>query len=49
MYDDKYINQNDFDVLYADVDLEIKKIAAFMIYLNRSKVKGLKFKDRLQE
>jgi len=44
--DDKYINQKDFDDLYGDVDLEIKKISAFIIYLNRSKVKGLKFKDR---
>src|SRR4030095_11524569 len=38
-FDDRYINQKDFDDLYADVELEIKKIAAFTIYLNRSKVK----------
>jgi len=45
--DDKYINQRDFDELYGDVDLEIKKISAFIIYLNRSKLKELKFKDSL--
>ena len=44
--DDKYINKTEFDDLYAEVDLDIKKIAAFIIYLNNSKVKGLKFKDR---
>lgn len=44
--DDKYINQKEFDEIYTDVEMEIKKIASFIIYLNNSKVKGLKFKDR---
>ena len=44
--DDKYIDQTEFDILYSEIELEIKKIAAFIIYLNNSKVKGLKFKDR---
>ena len=45
--DDGYMSQKDFYDLYSDVELESKKISAFIIYLNRSKVKGLKFKDRL--
>ncbi len=44
--DDKYIDQKEFDEIYADVELEIKKIASFVIYLNTSNVKGLKFKNR---
>ena len=43
---DKYLNQSEFDELYAEIDVEIKKIASFIIYLNKSSVKGLKFKDR---
>ena len=43
---DKYINQKEFDVLYSETDVLIRKIANFIIYLNKSKVKGLKFKDR---
>lgn len=43
--DDKYIDQQKFDEWYAEVELETKKIAAFVIYLNNSKIKGLKFKD----
>ncbi len=43
---DKYLNQTEFNELYSDLDVEIKKIASFIIYLNKSNVKGLKFKDR---
>ena len=43
---DKYIDQKEFDELYGEIDMEIKKIANFIIYLNKSSVKGLKFKDR---
>ncbi len=43
---DNYITQEEFDELYNEVDLETKKIASFIIYLNKSKTKGLKFKDR---
>ena len=45
--DDKYIDQKEFEELYGEIEMEIKKIAAFIIYLNNSKVRGLKFKDRL--
>lgn len=45
-YADKYITDSEFDSLYNDIDIETKKIASFIIYLNKSKVKGLKFKDR---
>ncbi len=44
--DDTYINQKEFNELYNEAELTIRKIAAFIIYLNNSKVKGLKFKDR---
>lgn len=44
--DDKYIDENEFNVLYNDIDILIKKMARFIIYLNKSKIKGLKFKDR---
>ena len=43
---DKYLDQSEFDELYVEIDVEIKKIANFIIYLNKSSVKGLKFKDR---
>ena len=44
--DGNYIDQKEFDEIYANVELEIKKLAAFIIYLNTSSVKGLKFKNR---
>jgi four helix bundle protein len=43
---DKYLDQIEFNELYNEIDVEIKKIASFIIYLNKSNVKGLKFKDR---
>ena len=43
---DKYITQSEFDELYNEIDIIVKKIVNFIIYLNKSKVKGLKFKDR---
>jgi len=46
--DDKYIDEKEFENLYAKTDLLVKKIATFIIYLNKSKIKGLKFKDRSQ-
>lgn len=45
-YSDNYISEEDFKTIYADIDTETRKIASFIIYLNKSKVKGLKFKDR---
>jgi four helix bundle protein len=43
---DHYISQEEFTSLYAEVEMEVKKISAFIIYLNKTTVKGLKFKDR---
>ena len=44
--DDKYINELEFSDLYEDTDRLIKKIASFIQYLNKTEVKGLKFKNR---
>ena len=44
--DDRYISGEEFLTLYNKADLVSKKIASFMIYLNSSNQKGLKFKDR---
>jgi four helix bundle protein len=46
---DQYINKEEYNDLYNDVGVEIKKISTFIIYLNKSKVKGLKFKDRSKD
>jgi four helix bundle protein len=46
---DRYINQDEFDELYEALDTEIKKIASFIIYLNKTVIKGLKFKDRSKQ
>jgi four helix bundle protein len=46
--DEQYIDAKKFEELYEDVDKESKKIASFINYLNRSDVKGLKFKGRLR-
>jgi len=44
--DDVYLNKVEFDELYEDTDKVSKKIANFVKYLNSTKIKGLKFKDR---
>jgi four helix bundle protein len=44
--DDKYIEEAEFTELYEDSDKVSKKIANFVKYLNSSKIKGLKFKNR---
>jgi len=44
--DDDYLNKIEFDELYEDTDKVSKKIANFVKYLNTSKIKGLRFKDR---
>ena len=44
--DNKYISQEIFDKLYSKADLITKKITAFITYLNTSKIKGQKFKNR---
>ena len=35
--DDKYIDQKEFEESYAEIELEVKKIAAFVIYLKTQK------------
>jgi four helix bundle protein len=44
--DNKYINQELFDNLYNQADKLTKKLTAFITYLNASKIKGQKFKNR---
>jgi four helix bundle protein len=45
--DDNYIAEKEFGELYEDTDKVSKKIANFVKYLNNSKIKGLKFKNRM--
>lgn len=45
--DQRYILEEEFKDMYSKYDLLIGKIAAFIIYLNKSDIKGQKFKDRL--
>ncbi len=45
--DDTYIDNNEFQELYAEAKTESKKIANFIKYLNSSKIRGLKFKNRI--
>jgi len=35
--DDKYIDQKEFEELYGEIEMEIKKLAAFIIYQLKSK------------
>jgi four helix bundle protein len=44
--DRKYISQEKFDKLYLQSDILARKIASFIKYLNRSDLKGTKFKER---
>lgn len=46
LLDDKFISTSEFEELYEDSDKLSRKIANFVIYLNKSAIKGLKFKDR---
>ncbi len=43
---DQYISDKEFSELYEHSDKLSKKIANFMIYLNNSVIRGLKFKNR---
>ena len=45
--DNKYVTQQEFGEYCEEVDKVSKKIATFVKYLNNSKIKGLKFKGRL--
>ena len=44
--DNNFINQQLFDELYNELDHLIRKISSFIDYLNKSTIKGQKFKDR---
>jgi four helix bundle protein len=44
--DNKYISQKLFDELYSLADEVTKMITGFINYLNKSKIKGQKFKNR---
>lgn len=44
--DNKYISQQLFDELYSLADEITKMITGFINYLNKSKIKGQKFKNR---
>ena len=44
--DNCYINQQLFDDLYSKADIITRKITAFINYLNTSKIRGQKFKNR---
>lgn len=43
---DNYLNEDEFSDLYKKADILCSKIATFIIYLNSTPHKGLKFKDR---
>ena len=44
--DNNYITQGLFDELYNQADILTKKLTSFITYLNSSKIKGQKFKNR---
>ena len=45
----RYFSEPLFTELYNDADLLVKKTGAFINYLNKSKVKGQKFKGRIKD
>jgi len=47
--DIRYFSEPLFTELYNDADLLVKKTGAFINYLNKSKVKGQKFKGRIKD
>ncbi len=46
-FDQGYITQDEFDDLYSGYEKLASNIAGFINYLNRSAIKGQKFKDRI--
>jgi four helix bundle protein len=44
--DRKYLNQEKFDYFYSKADELTKQITSFISYLNKSNIRGLKFKNR---
>lgn len=45
--DNKYFTQEQFSELYQLADQITKMLTAFVSYLNKSKIKGQKFKERI--
>ena len=45
-FDVHYFSEALFNELYSDTDLLVKKIGAFISYLNSSDIRGQKFKER---
>ena len=45
--DNNYISKIFFEELYNETELLIKKIGAFISYLNKSNIRGQKFKERI--
>jgi len=45
--DNNYISKTFFEELYNEIELLIKKIGAFISYLNKSNISGQKFKERI--
>jgi four helix bundle protein len=41
-----YFSETLFNELYAETDILVRKIEAFINYLNRSNIRGQKFKER---
>jgi four helix bundle protein len=48
-FDNSYIGEPVFQELYAEADLLTKKTTSFITYLNGSKFRGQKFKNRDQK
>ena len=46
--DNEYISEAVFHELYGEADLLTKKTTNFITYLNASKIKGQKFKNRVE-
>jgi len=46
-FDNKYFSREQFEEFYKLADEITKMITAFISYLNKSKIKGQKFKERL--
>ncbi len=47
-FDNQYINEEAFTMLYEQAATLSRKIHTFIVYLNNSKIKGQKFKNRQQ-
>lgn len=45
--DNHYLHREKFEELYNDANLLTKKTTSFVAYLNKTKIKGQKFKNRV--